>query len=251
MVALFHGGGNIIAHSNIDRCRKSSLRLSRGYQQVYFANSIWMRDTLSLFQFSRRLYCCNPNLTILFRDRLSLYIAQRIFNNGTRLVLAPDMAFQIGYVGRFAAPYYDIIWQKRVDHENAMIAKVPAFPPNVRVWVWDWMNMSSIASNSSLRKAVNVMHNGFGILQRGRVLVTDRLHGHILSTLLDIPHVLLDNADQKLSSYHNTWTRGISKCRLADNAEDAARLAVELLEEYKDSLPKRLTADDIDENKLD
>ena len=71
------------------------------------------------------------------------------------------------------------------------------------------------------------------------MVVTDRLHGHILSVLLDIPHVLLDNADQKLSS---TTTRGLRNCRLADNAEDAARLALELLEEYRDSLPLRLRA---------
>ena len=80
------------------------------------------------------------------------------------------------------------------------------------------------------------------------MVVTDRLHGHILCSLLDIPHVLLDNADQKLSAYHNTWTRGIRNCRLADNPQDAARLAMELLAEYGPTLPKRLTAVDIDEN---
>ena len=79
-------------------------------------------------------------------------------------------------------------------------------------------------------------------MDAGRVVVTDRLHGHILSTLLDIPHVLLDNADNKLSSYHNTWTRGLHNCRLADNVRDAARLALELLEEYRDTLPRRLKA---------
>ena len=248
VVVLMHGGGNIIAHSNVDHCRERSLRLSTRYQQVFLSNSIWMRETRNQWDFSVRLYCCNPNLTIFLRDRLSLYIAQRIFNNGTRLVLAPDMAFHIGHVSRYSPPYYDIIWQKRTDHENALFDKVPEFPANVSVFVWDWIKMPSIHSDNSVRMAVNVMQNGLGILQKGRVVVTDRLHGHILSTLLDIPHVLLDNADQKLSSYHNTWTRGLSNCRLADNAEDAARLALELLEEYKNSLPKRLTAVDINEN---
>nr|KAG5697703.1 hypothetical protein BaRGS_000588 [Batillaria attramentaria] len=79
--------------------------------------------------------------------------------------------------------------------------------------------------------------NGLLFLQRGRVVVTDRLHGHILCVLLDIPHVLLDNADNKLSSYYNTWTRGLANTRLTDNPQDAARLAMELLETYSESLP--------------
>ena len=247
VVVFFHGGGNIIAHSHVDHCRERSLKLSRGYKQVILANSLWMREPRDMWDFSRRLYCCNSNLTILLRDRLSLYMAQRVFRNGTRLLLAPDMAFHNGRVARYAPTYYDVIWQKRTDRENALFDEVPAFPPNVSVFVWDWLRMPSIPSNDSLRMAVNVLQNGLGILQKGRVVVTDRLHGHILSVLLDIPHVLLDNADQKLSSYHNTWTRGLRNCRLADNAEDAARLALELLEEYRDSLPPRLRAADINE----
>ena len=74
------------------------------------------------------------------------------------------------------------------------------------------------------------------------MVVTDRLHGHVLCTLLDIPHVLLDNADHKLSAYHNTWTRGLANCRLAYNPQDAACMAQELLQQYGDSLPRRIKA---------
>ena len=94
---------------------------------------------------------------------------------------------------------------------------------------------------------MNVLHHGLSILQRGQVLVTDRLHGHILATLLGVPHVLLDNADQKLSAFHNTWTRGLRSCRLADNPTDALRMALELLDEFKDALPRRLAVVDVDE----
>ncbi|KAK7091508.1 hypothetical protein V1264_009178 [Littorina saxatilis] len=115
------------------------------------------------------------------------------------------------------------------------------------MWKWDWLGMSSLKAEGTVERAMNIMHNGLAILQQGRVLVTDRLHGHILSVLLDIPHVLLDNCHQKLSSFHNTWTRGLKNCRLADNAEDASRYVMELLDEYGDSLPPRLTAADIKE----
>lgn len=250
VVIMLHGGGNIFGYPTEDMCRVKAFKAFRDYPFIFFPQSIYMRATKAHFDFTRKLYCCNRNLTILLRDRLSLRIAQRLFDNGTRLLLAPDMAFENGCVRRYALPYYDVIWQKRTDTEGPRYRESPAslFPANVTVYVWDWLKMPSIPSNNSLMKAVNVMQNGLGILQKGRVVVTDRLHGHILSVLLDIPHVLLDNGDQKLSSYHNTWTRGLRNCRLADNAEDAARLALELLEEYRDSLPPRLKAADINEN---
>ena len=249
VVVMLHGGGNIFGYGLEDSCRSKAFKTFRDYPLIFFSQSIYMRATKAHFDFAHKMYCCNPNLTILLRDRLSLHIAQRLFNNGTRLLLAPDMAFEIGRVRRYAPPYYDVIWQKRTDHEGPGYHESPGslFPANVSTYVWDWLSMPSIQNRNSLMKAVNVLQNGLGILQKGRVVVTDRLHGHILSTLLDIPHVLLDNADQKLSSYHNTWTRGLRICRLADNAKDAARLALELLEEYKGSLPPRLRAADIDE----
>nr|KAG5697702.1 hypothetical protein BaRGS_000587 [Batillaria attramentaria] len=93
---------------------------------------------------------------------------------------------------------------------------------------------------STVESAHNELMNGLLFLQRGRVVVTDRLHGHILCVLLNIPHVLLDNADNKLSSYYNTWTRGLANTRLTDNPQDAARLAMKLLETYGEGLPPTL-----------
>lgn len=40
-------------------------------------------------------------------------------------------------------------------------------------------------------------------------IVTDRLHGHIFSCLLEIPHKVLDNSYGKNSSYYTAWTKDI------------------------------------------
>ncbi|KAK7091501.1 uncharacterized protein [Littorina saxatilis] len=247
VVVLMHGGGNIFGYASADWCRDKALKLFPGYKTVLFSQSIYMYANQNHFNFAWKNYCCNPNLTLLMRDRLSLHIARRLFANGTHIVLTPDMAIQLGHLTRFAPPYYDVIWQRRGDGENPLLGKVPKLPGNVTMWKWDWLGMSSLKAEGTVKRAMHIMHNGLAILQQGRVLVTDRLHGHILSVLLDIPHVLLDNCHQKLSSFHNTWTRGLKNCRLADNAEDAARYVMELLDEYGDSLPPRLTAADIKE----
>jgi len=71
---------------------------------------------------------------------------------------------------------------------------------------------------------------GCGLLARGRVVITDRLHGHILCLLLGIPHVLLDNSYGKVRQFHDTWTAGAPRVRWAESAADAVGLARALLE---------------------
>ncbi|XP_076452631.1 uncharacterized protein LOC143288193 [Babylonia areolata] len=247
VVVLLHGGGNIFGYHESNVQRGIALRYFKHYSVILFPQSIYMSGDKSRFALTTHIHCCNPNLTVVLRDRLSLQIAQRIFNNGTRLVLAPDMAFQVGSLVRYRPPYYDVSWQRRTDHEGPTYSEAPrsALPAHLSMWTWDWLNMPSVHHDNALVHVSNIMERGLGILQTGRVVVTDRLHGHILSTLLDIPHVLLDNADQKLSSYHNTWTRGLANCRLAVSVEEAALFALELLEEYKDVLPERIAAVDL------
>ena len=70
-------------------------------------------------------------------------------------------------------------------------------------------------------------------LQRGKVLVTDRLHGHILAILLDIPTVIIDNKIQKLSNFRNTWTAGLSNVVIAKDANDAVNKALVLLRQVQ------------------
>jgi pyruvyl transferase EpsO len=42
--------------------------------------------------------------------------------------------------------------------------------------------------------------------RRARMIVTDRLHGHILACLMSKKHELLDNSYGKLFKYHDAWT---------------------------------------------
>jgi exopolysaccharide biosynthesis predicted pyruvyltransferase EpsI len=66
------------------------------------------------------------------------------------------------------------------------------------------------------------------LISAGRVVVTDRLHGHILCLLLGLPHVLLDNAYGKISNFHRMWTDGVSDVVWAESPENALDLALRI-----------------------
>ena len=67
------------------------------------------------------------------------------------------------------------------------------------------------------------------MLSRGKVIITDRLHGHILSLLLGIEHIVLDNNYGKLSSFYESWTRASDLAHWARSPEEAAALARDLV----------------------
>jgi pyruvyl transferase EpsO len=79
------------------------------------------------------------------------------------------------------------------------------------------------------RLAQQRTRRGCRLLSRGRIVVTDRLHAHILCTLLGIPHIVLDNNCGKLSGFIRCWTAEHPLCHLADSVEEATRIATSLL----------------------
>jgi pyruvyl transferase EpsO len=53
------------------------------------------------------------------------------------------------------------------------------------------------------------------------VVVSDRLHGHILCLLLGIPHVALDNRHGKLRAFRDAWTREATLAEWAGSEREA------------------------------
>ena len=59
--------------------------------------------------------------------------------------------------------------------------------------------------------------------------VTNLLHGHILSTLCGIHHVVIDPVNHKITSYIKSWTGGIENILVADSSEYVLNKAIELV----------------------
>ncbi|XP_067682728.1 uncharacterized protein [Haliotis asinina] len=248
LIVLIHGGGNLLGYSQNDKLRQEIFQRFSHLKIVLFPQSIFLRKhSEKHLEFCKKLYTNQGNFTMILRDRQSLRYAKTYFKGKPTLMMAPDMAFQIGAVPRFISPSFDILWLKRSDGESPGY-KMPKLPSGITVHCSDWRGWKTPRGTTTMETAFLMANNGLIFLQRGRVVITDRLHGHILSTLLDIPHVLIDNSYRKLSSYHNTWTRGLANTVITDNASHALDLAVELLQKYGDVLPPIAPYMDVAEN---
>jgi pyruvyl transferase EpsO len=150
----------------------------------------------------------------------------------------------LGDLSRPESPQSKIVWLRRTDVESLGYACSDA---HLDVYQTDWRsdprswgfransfltrhsrNETPILRRfaSSLSCAYDALARrrllrGCGILSRGQVVVTDRLHGHILSLLMGIPQVLLDNSYGKVKSFYDTWTKSCGLATWAESIEEA------------------------------
>ena len=116
------------------------------------------------------------------------------------------------------------------------LAKEIARDPINRLTEWRaWREASVRLSLDDLprpelhRKSWPLLHAGAWQFQRYPAIVTNRLHGHILCTLLGIPHVLLPNSYYKNEAFYRTWARGIPFCRFESDPRAAKGALAELV----------------------
>jgi exopolysaccharide biosynthesis predicted pyruvyltransferase EpsI len=88
----------------------------------------------------------------------------------------------------------------------------------------------SAANHGSLRQTQSwsFIHSAIYQFRQYRLIITNRLHGHILATLLGIPHVFLPNSYHKNKAFYDTWTADITDCKFVADP-DQIPLAVTAL----------------------
>jgi exopolysaccharide biosynthesis predicted pyruvyltransferase EpsI len=188
----------------------------------------------------------HSSFTLMVRDHPSLELALRQL--GVPAVLCPDMAFGLDRTGGHRNPDRDVIALRRADFEGShVLARLKDYEIPVTDWQEDapstvrrivnrvdgigarhprlfgWARaLSAFAFDRIARER---LERGLRILARGRAVITDRLHGHILCMIAGIPHVIVDTRFGKVRDFHDAWTAGSPLVRITDSAAAAVQLA--------------------------
>ncbi|MER5264052.1 polysaccharide pyruvyl transferase family protein [Actinosynnema sp. NPDC002837] len=249
-VILLHGGGNLgDLWPERQRFREHVVRSFPRHRIVQLPQSICFRDDGNLRR-AREVLDAHPDLTLLVRDRHSLRSARTHF--AAPSLLCPDPAFALAAPATTGHRAHDVVWLARTDHEASGL---PLPAPRGRALHTDWTDDLGAAPDWRLRReaagrrlraavhrrfhpgaaaAVTAAHDelaalqlarGFALLAGGDVVITDRLHGHLLSLVLDRPHVLLADRHGKLENSWRTWTSGWPGVRWAGSPAEAVEQA--------------------------
>jgi exopolysaccharide biosynthesis predicted pyruvyltransferase EpsI len=254
---LLHGGGNLgDLYPTHQELRERVLADFRGHPTVQLTQSIHFNDPANLERM-RRVVAEHGALTIIVRDERSEAIARETFD--AHVERCPDLAFAIGPMARPRSARVPVVRLARIDREAGEAAQTD---PSLAAHTFDWLAPPAsrrvrarfAASDRLLRLAVGAsglrgvrllpmrahkpaydayarqnVDRAARLLSHGEVVVTDRLHGHILCALLGIPHVLVDDKYGKVGSFYASWTSGLRTARFARDPREAPALADELL----------------------
>lgn len=240
---IIHGGGNLgDLWEWHQRFRERIIKNYPNNRIVQLPQSIYFGDQAKLKQ-CRQVFSAHADLCIMVRDQTSYKIAQSLHSGQTELV--PDMALALGDIPRPSKPTTPIFALMRLDKEKLVADDediLQAINPT------DWIKDSFVRENRLLNNLKRVESNvpvfhplvrplkeylfnrlsqirtrrGCTMLSSGEVVITDRLHAHILCSQMKIPHVIIDNSYGKLSSFRKVWnTGGDTMCLEASSLPDA------------------------------
>jgi pyruvyl transferase EpsO len=222
------GGGNFgDIWPRFQRFRLSILDTFSDRRIVQLPQSVMFREN-ELLVATQRTIAKHGNFLMYVRDLPSFEFSRRHFACEVRL--APDLAFYLGPFQRSAPPLYDVLFLLRTDKERADTRGHTPELAGLRTTQEDWISEENLnyriekvrfaLARRSARlfglptreqafrsRAAWQLRRGLNHLCRANIVVTDRLHGHILSLLLDLPNALVDNSYGKVRNFADLWTR--------------------------------------------
>jgi len=254
-VVLVHGGGNFgDLYRRHQQLRERVLADSAGRLVVQLPQTVNFSTPAALEAFTRA-HGTRDDLVLLVRDTESRDLLAGSLARPP--VLAPDMVFALGPRQRTVPAEQDVLALLRTDHESAGLLDQAAA---LGLDAVDWLDhrrdgdgsvadraldlagrgdrrltertgraLAAVAGAGLDRRAVREVARGEALLSRGRVVVTDRLHAHLLSYLMGIPHVVLADRHAKVTRASRLWVGEHPWIRTASTVEEAVVLAQELL----------------------
>lgn len=244
---LFHGGGNFGDVWPMHQAfREAIIAANRGAVMIQFPQSIHY-DNLGSIAVTATSLKGARSLRLLVRDHESYELATQAFD--CDVALCPDMAFALGPLERCCEPDLDVLLLLRTDKERVGYT-LPAWP---RGWAQDdWLEdvpnlhrqtardvrieaIKSLSVSRMSRAARRCAYynkladrrvmRGLRQLSRARFVITDRLHVHILSTLMGLPHCFLDNHYGKISRFSSAFSTRWHDCYQAKTLPEAVACA--------------------------
>jgi pyruvyl transferase EpsO len=245
-VIVFHGGGNFgDLYPYFQDLRERIVRAYPHNRIVVLPQSLHFSSEEKMMQ-SATLFRTHDDVHVCVRDRVSLRMARNFTDH---VHLLPDMAHQLYPLPAAQNEAHGTLRISRVDDESchADAWSDTAAAPQIDMQT-DWPQFVGAreARIDLFRRAIGAFYRrGMGrpanrilswlwivysgwlvadaakLFARHQLIVTDRLHGHILACLLSRKNIVLDNSYGKNSRYVSTWTYASELVTLQGKPHDA------------------------------
>ena len=243
---LLHGGGNFGDIGPwFQPFREEVLTRNLGRSVVQFPQTVYYQSQERLDE-TAHIIERHGAFTLLVRDQRGYDLTTCNFQRDVQL--CPDMAFQIETSGS-KNPQYDLLLHLRANKEAVGEYDTGHLTAQDNVIRQDWPaeDYEFIAGidkasrparalaylkhgrrgTTPVRYAIRAkarFERGTEMLQQSRYAITDRMHGHIMCVLLDIPRCMIDNSYGKTSGFMEACGTKADNVYAAPNIVEAVRI---------------------------
>lgn len=226
-VVVFHGGGNFgDLYPYFQQLRERVATARPGNRIIILPQSIHFSSPEKAAE-SAAIMRRHPDLHLCVRDKVSFEQARAFTDN---VYLLPDMAHQLypvghGYDKNGAAMQITRVDDEKVDHGAVTDVPVathtdwPQFVGERERTINRFRRVLDAMARRRLGRIGNMfisplwiwysnklVDDAIALFAKHNLIITDRLHGHILAVLMDMPTLVLDNSYGKNSRYASVWT---------------------------------------------
>lgn len=233
IITLIGGGNSGSLYEFIEWPRRFILRHFRNARIISFPQSVFYEQSL-VGQLKRIAYIrlCKKcrNLTIVAREKISYDTYKAMFGDSVHIMLTPDIVFSLKHITE-EKKSNGCVFVFRDDKEKLLTDE-----QQMQITEKIKKNYEIITYSDTCN--VKIEGNGYQelmdflrMLEKHELVITDRLHGMILSYIAHTPCIVLDNNNHKIMSTYNTWLSDNQSIILCDNQTDIEGLDSSLHED--------------------
>ena len=239
-VIFVQGGGNM--GSLWRMCEENIRNIVRNFPDnriVIFPQSVYYGDSdeeLAYFAQSQEIYNGHKDLLICSRDRRSYDFVKKSYK--CKSMLLPDMALTLEHNKKSERRGLGLLLrddkEKLIRGDYRVNAELAAKKLGMELKV---ITHHPVADPCSRQALIDEL---LDIYSSCELVVTDRLHGMILSAVTNTPCIAFDNSYHKVADLYKTWIRDCEHITLSEPLDEAA--LAELIEEktsreYREFVP--------------
>jgi pyruvyl transferase EpsO len=227
VIILLQGGGNFgdlyLSHQ---RLREQIVTSYPSHRIVVLPQTIYYKEQEE-YDKTAAIFNRHKDLHIYTRDK-SCYELAKIKFESCHIYLSPDMAHQLWPIIPKNQSILDKLYFLRTDIEGGKEPEDLSGVAQENCYDWSslfsyvekkiigvFVKLHSIKRKTGIKLSVDRLWYKYAdylikktvkLFGKYRSVQTSRLHGHILSCLMDKENILIDNSYGKNLSYYNTWT---------------------------------------------
>ncbi|MFN2744352.1 MULTISPECIES: polysaccharide pyruvyl transferase family protein [unclassified Bacillus (in: firmicutes)] len=236
-IIVCQGGGNFgDLYPHFQQFRERVIEHYPDNRIVILPQSIYYEKEENIKR-TRDILTPHPDLHLFARETASFQFAAEHFGI-KNLRMMPDMAHQLWPIAPSEKPSASVLRLIRTDKEANSSLQTAGEPDT-----YDWNVILSDRDKRGIKRlqTLNILNKKAGnplpiasywrrysdslvsksvrFFSRYESVITSRLHGHILSCLLDKQNVVIDNSYGKNANYYNTWMKHIPNTELIQKNE--------------------------------